>query len=55
MLNNFENNLKVAVFGSHGGIGEALIHQLDECEKVSKIYSFSRSETDFKSNKLFNK
>lgn len=52
MLENFENGLNVAVFGSHGGIGEAFVNHLAKEDKVSKIYSFSRSETSFNDDKI---
>lgn len=47
MLNRFENNLNVAIFGSHGGIGEAFVNHLKDNDKVKNIYSFSRSDTNF--------
>lgn len=52
MLNSFENSLKVVVFGSHGGIGEALVNHLTSQDKVSKIYSYSRSNTSFNNKKI---
>jgi len=50
MLDSFGNELNIVVFGSHGGIGEAMVHQLKENRKVNKIYSYSRRETRFDSN-----
>ncbi len=52
MLETFDNNLNIVIFGSHGGIGEALVNHFHNNEKVSKIYSFSRSKTSFSSNKI---
>lgn len=52
MLDNFGNNLNIAIFGSHGGIGEALISHLKVSDKVESIYSFSRSNTNFQHHKV---
>lgn len=52
MLENFQNNLNIAVFGGSGGIGKAIIAELQDHEKVKKIYSFSRSKTSFNHEKI---
>lgn len=52
MLESFGDNLNIAVFGSHGGIGEAFVKNIQSNEKVNKIYSFSRSKTHFDNPKV---
>ena len=43
---NFEDNANIAVFGSTGGIGSAILKELEEDPKVNQIYAFSRSGQD---------
>lgn len=42
MLTSFTNDLHVAVIGASGGIGQALITRLLQCEKVALVTGFSR-------------
>lgn len=41
-LNSFNEGMRVAVIGSSGGIGSALVRFLEKCPAVDKIYSLCR-------------
>ena len=46
MLSSFGEKLNIAIIGATGGIGNALIQQFSNNDKVYKIYSFSRKKLD---------
>jgi len=53
-LDSFSNNLNVVVIGASGGIGHGFIKHLTQSDKVSRIYAFSRSGTNFDDPKILN-
>jgi len=50
----FGDNLRVAVIGSTGGIGAALVEQLVDSPQVSRIHALSRSGRSHPSSKVAN-
>jgi len=42
---NFGDNMRVAIIGASGGIGEALVNQLKNDSRVSQLYPISRTKT----------
>lgn len=44
-LGSYGSGLNAAVIGSSGGIGRALVENLDSCKDVSNIFGLSRSNT----------
>ena len=51
-LASFEEGAKVAIVGASGGIGGAFLKRLADCERVSTVYAFSRSEIDAPNEKV---
>tara|TARA_Y100000589_G_scaffold185419_1_gene175641 strand:+ start:1381 stop:2100 length:720 start_codon:yes stop_codon:yes gene_type:complete len=42
---NFDDKMRVAIFGSSGGIGTALVDQLGNDPRVARLYPISRTKT----------
>ena len=42
---NFNDKMRVAIFGSSGGIGSALVDQLGNDPRVARLYPISRTKT----------
>jgi len=53
-LESFDDNLRVAIIGSSGGIGAALVEQLVACPQVSRIHALSRGGRSHPSPKVAN-
>lgn len=51
-LKSFGEKLNIALIGSSGGIGSALIHQLCACKNVDTIHAFSRTDPHFNDDKV---
>ena len=51
ILGSFGDRLNVAVIGASGGLGRAFAEDLDRCEAVAALHSFSRSDSGRRSNK----
>jgi len=47
--------LNIAVFGSSGAIGKEFINYFLKAHHINKIFSFSRSETNFNNGKIIEK
>jgi NAD(P)-dependent dehydrogenase (short-subunit alcohol dehydrogenase family) len=45
-------DLTIVVIGASGSLGSEFVRQLSEEEKVTSIFAFSRSKTDFNNNKV---
>jgi len=43
-LNSFPNKINAVVIGASGGIGQAFIKHLVECEKIANVYAFARGD-----------
>ena len=50
---NPESNLRAAVFGSSGGIGEAIVRELATRPGIAAIHAFSRSPQPFDDKRVF--
>jgi len=50
-LESFRTELNVAVIGASGGIGGALVADLQKCQAVSKVFRLSRSSLRSENNK----
>jgi NAD(P)-dependent dehydrogenase (short-subunit alcohol dehydrogenase family) len=51
-LTSFSSDIRVAVFGASGGVGQALVRQFSENAQVTIVYAFARSPIDHSSPKL---
>ena len=49
-MNNLFKN--VVVLGANGKIGQSFINQLKKLNEIESIYAFSRSQTNFNSQKV---
>ncbi len=52
LLSNFGDHLNIAVVGASGGLGRAFVEHCVAQPNVSSIHAFSRSRTQFKSEKV---
>lgn len=52
ILSNFGSDLNVVVVGASGGIGRGFIEHLADCDKVVRVFAFSRAEAVFESEKV---
>ena len=52
LLKSFSNDCDVAIIGTNGGIGKALIKQMSQQSCVRHIFSCSRTKNDVETNKI---
>ena len=53
-LPTMDDRLRVIIIGASGGIGKALVKNLDNSNQVDKIYALSRYPEKSTSNKIIN-
>ena len=51
ILNNFGENISVALIGASGGVGNAFLNLLEKQNNVDRIYSFARSKINSSNKK----
>jgi len=51
-ITSFSSDIRVAIFGASGGVGQALVRQYAKNAQVATVYAFARSPIDHSSPKV---